>query len=515
MTLRELINVIGFQLDEPAMRKVEAQTSAMFERLKGFGEKMSMRVTAPIMGAAVYAVNAFTEYNTAMAVVKLRLDQAGDSAQFTAEQLDNMSKNVTAGTLYDADDVLKDVSGSLLMFGNISADVFTRAEDMTVDLAAAMEVDLKSAALNLGKALENPAENFEALARIAKVKFTPEEKLALETMQKTNGVAKAQGYILDILEKRHIKGTARALAEASSGFKLFMLQVNDTGIGFGKILFPYFKKFWGVLSDILKKINDLPPGTKKLLIVIAGIAAAIPAAALAIGGLGSAIVGVSTALAGIQAAVSAPALIAAFAKFGIFTLIVLTLAMAFLLIDDIIGGIMGRRSVIVEFVQELIDIVGALGQAIYDAVKSIPLLGWLLKLQEKAAEMKPGEEQRANKMTSAQEEEYATTGKIAEQPYLPMGKEAAKEYYKEGDLAAGVTTYAEQLARRTGQGLTPSPATVAGAQGGSINVTVNQTLPPGTPEEHAAIVKQSTQNLFEMHLNKELRGAMANFVEVP
>jgi len=96
-----------------------------------------------------------------------------------------------------------------------------------------------------------------------------------------------------------------------------------------------------------------------------------------------------------------------------------------------------------------------------------------------------------------------------------MGKEAAKEYYKEGDLAAGVTTYAEQLARRTGQGLTPSPATVAGAQGGSINVTVNQTLPPGTPEEHAAIVKQSTQNLFEMHLNKELRGAMANFVEVP
>lgn len=526
MTLRELINIIGFEIDEPAMRKVESQTQAMFERMKSFGEKGMMRVTAPIIGAATMAVNAFTNYNTALALVKLRLGAAGDAAQFTVEQLDQMSRTMSEGTLYQHSDVLKDVSGTLLMFGNINDKVFSRAQSDAIDLAAAMETDLKSSTLLLGKALENPAENMEALGRMAKIKFTPEEKAAAAEMQRVNGIAKAQSYILDILEKRNIKGTARTLAEASSGFKMFRKSLTDLGESFGKILFPYFKKFWGFLSDIMNKLKDMPPDMKDLVIIIGGIAAAIPALAFAIGGLGTAFNATSTAISGIQAALSAPKLLVAFSKFGIFALIVLSVAIAFLYLDDIIGGLMGKRSLTIEFLKEATYWVGELGMSIYNLIKKIPLLGFLLNLREKAAAMTPEQEKRARTMTSAQEEEYATTGKITEPRFLPLGKEAAEAYYKKGDVEAGVRPYKEIQKEREfalepspaemAAGLAPSPAVVAGAtQNNEVNVVVNQTLPPGTPAETADAAKGATIDWTKVLFKEELRGALVNFPAQP
>jgi hypothetical protein len=66
-----------------------------------------------------------------------------------------------------------------------------------------------------------------------------------------------------------------------------------------------------------------------------------------------------------------------------------------------------------------------------------------------------------------------------------------------------------------GTAFAPSPEAVAGAQSKSVNITVNQTLPPGTPEEHAAIVKESTQNLFNLYLGKHLRDTLSNYPAVP
>lgn len=528
MTLRELINVIGFQIDEPAMRKVEAQTSAMFEKMKTFGEKMSMRVTAPITGAAAYAVNAFGEYNAALAIVKLRLAGAGDAAQFTVEQLDAMSASDTAGTLYEADDVLKDVSGSLLMFGNISADVFGRAQKMSIDLAAAMDVDLKSATLNLGKALEDPANNFEALARIAKVKFTPEQKTALETMQRVNGTAKAQAYILDILEKRHITGTAKALAGASSGFKMFMLQVKETAQGFGKYLFPVFQKFWGILSDGMKRVNDLSPETKKVILIIAGIAAAIPLVVGALGSLGLAIGAITTGFGVFSAALSGPVLLAAFAKFGIFALVLAAIAIALLVIDDAMAG-PGKKSVIGEVMEELSLWTGVLADKINNSriVQQLADFGDALNgIDDAFRKMEFSAFENIGNFFSNVGKKMSTTIETIKTTLSGFGEWLATYLKKTplvgnifgaiGGFFEGANTPGNQRPEALPPGfLEPSPATVAGAQGSQVNVTVNQTLPAGTPEAQAQILKVSTEDLFKQYMSQALRGTLANFSVVP
>jgi hypothetical protein len=488
MTLRELINIIGFQIDEPAMRKVESQTQAMFERMKNWGEKMSMRVTAPLVGAATMAVNSFTEYNTALALVKLRLDAVGESAQFTVQELDAMSQAMSAGTLYEDEKVLKDVSATLLMFGNISRDVFTRSQEMAIDLAAAMEVDLKSAALFLGKALENPAENMDALSRAAKIKFTPAEKDMLAAIQATSGAAAAQAKLLDILEKRNIKGTARAIAEASSGFKLFMKQVDEVGESFGKILFPYFRRFWGLLADVMKKISELPDSTKRLLIVIAGIVAAVPAAAAAIGSIGLAVTAASTAFAGFAAAMSAPILIAGLAIFAKLALVVLVLVAAFLLLDDAIQTLGGKKTVLSEILIGL--------TAFWDQFERwLENLAWIKEIINLIEKL------------GALDEKF--------RKWQGRGGFGAR-FRAEQESNPGAPPIAHVWGALTGGGgLSPSPAAIAGAQTSAVNVTVNQTLPPGTPERQAEIVKQSTEEIFKGYINGMFRDTLANYPAAP
>jgi hypothetical protein len=57
MAFRELINLIGFELDEAALRDVEQRTSMVFDKMKDWGEKWSLRVSTPIIAAGVLAVN--------------------------------------------------------------------------------------------------------------------------------------------------------------------------------------------------------------------------------------------------------------------------------------------------------------------------------------------------------------------------------------------------------------------------------------------------------------------------
>jgi hypothetical protein len=397
-----------------------------------------------------------------------------------------------------------------------------------------METDLKSASLMLGKALENPAENFDALARIAKLKFTPEEKAALEAMQKTNGVAAAQAKILDILEKRNIRGTAKALADASSGFKIFMKSVDDLAEEFGRILFPYFKKFWEVLGNVMKRIAELSEPTKRLIIVIAGFAAAIPAAAAAIGGIGLAVTSATAAFGGLMTAMSAPILIATLSKFGVFALAVLAAAIAFLVLDDAIGFITGKKSTIGEVFENIDFWLGRWSEQINKSKGFKDFMGFFKMLDDLDHKFRVVEnnvfEVIGNFFSGIGAKIAAAVESI--KTTLSNFGQWANDFLMKHPILKGVFSTLLSPALATpedyrnpnsvfyspstpGAGLAPSPSVVAGAQSNAVTVLVNQTLPPGTPEEHAAIVKQSTENLFELYMNKHLRDALANYPAQP
>jgi len=378
MILRELVNVIGYEIDEAAFAEVEGRSKALFDGIEQFGKEMSIKVTAPIAAAAAFAVNEFTGYKTALAIVEQRIKSTGGAANVTSQELDAMSKSLQQKSLFTSTDILKNVEGTLLRFDNVHSDIFARATKAVINLSAE-DGNLRSSALLLGRALQNPAESLEALSRRG-VRFTKAQTEMVRGMIVQGRTADAQRYILDTVE-RSTGDIAEAMRKSSSGFKIMRMELQELGQQFGELLLPYFQKFYGFLVKMIDKIKNLSPAAKKLLIVFGGIAAAIGPIALALGAVGN--IGLKSAK-GIDALVKgftmlkSAAGLTSFAALGWIALIIAALAVLYLLVEDFMTYMEGGDSIIGKFLapwSELGPKVMAKIQPMIDFIKGIIAAG--------------------------------------------------------------------------------------------------------------------------------------------
>jgi len=285
MIIRELINLIGYEIDEAAYKEVEGRSKALFDSIGQFGREMSIKVTAPLTAAAAFAVNEFTNYKTALAFINQTIASTGGAAKETAADLLKLSESMSGKSLYAESDILEKVTGHLLMYDKISGKTFDGATQATVDLAARMKIDLASAARIVGRSLNDPIGGLMLLQR-SQIGVTRAEIAYIEQVAKAGRIADAQRMVLDLLNRK-VGGSAQVARDASSGFMLFTNKTRELAKQFGEILQPYFKQFYETLVKILDKIENMSPETKKWLLIIAGIAAAIGPIATALGGIGN------------------------------------------------------------------------------------------------------------------------------------------------------------------------------------------------------------------------------------
>jgi hypothetical protein len=149
------------------------------------------------LGAGAYFKRIITdsqEFESRMLSINALIKANGAAAGFTANQLRKQAEALALGTLQSTRGVM-DAQKVLLSFRRVSGDTFTEAIALSADLSAVMGGDMSSAALQLGKALENPIEGMSALSRSGTT-FTQAQKDAVRAMVETNRLAEAQALIL-------------------------------------------------------------------------------------------------------------------------------------------------------------------------------------------------------------------------------------------------------------------------------------------------------------------------------
>jgi hypothetical protein len=163
---------------------------------------------------------------------------AGISAKGFADLASQISKTVAVD-----DELIQSGENILATFTNIKGDVFKGATAAAVDMAAAMnggEVSaegLKSANIQLGKALNDPIKGISALTRVG-VTFTQGQKDQIAAMVKAGDTAGAQKLILAELSKEF---GGSAAAAATSGKKLSVAWGNAQEV-LGGLLLPAIEK---------------------------------------------------------------------------------------------------------------------------------------------------------------------------------------------------------------------------------------------------------------------------------
>lgn len=180
---------------------------------------------APAVGAA-FAIRAIVNFSResarlagiqeqAFQKVSTAVNSTGQAAGYSAKELAKIATELQAITTFGDEDILNNVTAQLLTFTNIAGNNFERAQVAAMDLATLLDGDLKSASIQLGKALNDPVANLSALSRSG-IQFSAQQKDLIKGLTESNKLHEAQAIILDEINRQY-GGQAEAMAKLPMG----------------------------------------------------------------------------------------------------------------------------------------------------------------------------------------------------------------------------------------------------------------------------------------------------------
>lgn len=200
------------------------------------------------------SVQQATEAARAQTKLEAVLKATGQAAGLNATEMKGLAKSLMDVTDID-DDVILNAEAILATFKEIKGDNFKEATKAALDMSAVLGGDLQGAALQVGKALNDPTEGLTALKR-AGVSFTEQQKEVIKKLQATGDLAGAQKVILAEL-KAEFGGAGEAMANAAGhGLGRFALMIDNVKEDLGGKLLPTLDKFLDTLGAKLKPVLD-------------------------------------------------------------------------------------------------------------------------------------------------------------------------------------------------------------------------------------------------------------------
>lgn len=255
-----------------SLGRVQRNMRSMTGNMEKLGRSITQSVTLPLAGMAALSVQAFRDQAKAVAQVEQGLKSTGNAAGRTLGDLTKMASNLQKTTLFGDEDILQNATAQLLTFTNIAGQQFDRTQKAALDLATRLGGDLKSASIQLGKALNDPIANLSALSRSG-IQFSKEQKEVIKSLAETGELAKAQGIILDELEKQY-GGSAEAAAEADGGITQLGNAIGDLGEEIGKVVTQMIAPMIEKVRTLVEGFANLDDNTKRFVVRLGGIVAA-------------------------------------------------------------------------------------------------------------------------------------------------------------------------------------------------------------------------------------------------
>ncbi len=272
------------------LRKATSSMKKFGRNLQRTGQNLTRNLTLPIVAMGAASVKAFDTQQKAIAQVEAGLISTGNAAGFTSKELQKMASDLQAKTLFGDEVILKDATAQLLTFTNIAGEQFARTQKAALNLATRLDGDLKSASIQLGKALNDPIANLSALSRSG-IQFSKDQKEVIKSLAETGRLAEAQTIILDELEKQY-GGAAEAARLAGLGpFQALQMVLSDLSEEFGALIMENLEPFRLKVEQITKFLQNLTQEQRRTLVSFAGYAAVIGPALFIIGKLSIAIAG--------------------------------------------------------------------------------------------------------------------------------------------------------------------------------------------------------------------------------
>lgn len=246
------------------MNATVAKTDKSVQKLNKTAQRTGLNLKKMLVnGALLYgafriaksSIESWNKQAQAVAQVRQGLISTKNISGKTLNQLKKQASYLQKHSLYGDEDILQGVTAQLLTFTNITGDAFDRTQKVALDLAARLKIDLKSASIQLGKALNDPVKNLSALSRSG-IQFTDEQKNMINALWQGGKQAEAQSIILKELERQY-GGSAAAAAMAGAGpLKQLQMRLGDLKEHLGGLLFKALNKLMPVFDKVINIVES-------------------------------------------------------------------------------------------------------------------------------------------------------------------------------------------------------------------------------------------------------------------
>lgn len=268
--------VINLVARDQRFRGVTNRVMRSMQRLKARMEGVA-RAARRMLFVGLAAIGGMlklsAEQSKAEAKLEAVLRATGNAAGFTAKQIKQQAAALQKLTGI-GDETIISMQAVIATFKNIKGDEFIRTTQAVLDMATVLDTDLRSAAIQVGKALNDPLTGMTMLRRSG-VSFTVQQVEMVKSLIASGREMEAQRIILVELESE-FGGAAKAVGDTFHGAMMKAgSAIGDAAEKIGTVFVPQITAMTKWVVKAAEATAAWSEANKILVITIGGVSASL------------------------------------------------------------------------------------------------------------------------------------------------------------------------------------------------------------------------------------------------
>ncbi len=305
---------------ENDLRRAERSLQATADKFQTIGTNLTLGITAPlaIIGGASFKMA--SDFEESLNKVRVAFgESAGSVEEFAKTTITSIG--LAEGSALEMASLFGDMATSMGLTRPAAAEMSKSLVTLAGDLASFKNIGIEEAQTALAGVFTGETESLKRLgivmteANVQAFALTQGITKKLQAMTQAEKVSLRYAYVMSVT--KNAQGDfARTADGAANQMRTFQESVKQLGAQFGQVLLPVITPIIVKVNELISKFQGLDSGTKKIIVTIAAIAAAIGPIVLIFGKLQLAVGVLQIAWIKLTAVLASGGLQAAFAFLG-------------------------------------------------------------------------------------------------------------------------------------------------------------------------------------------------------
>ena len=202
------------------------------------------------------SLNTFGKRQADLKVLAAQLERIGAGGSKQLDELRAAADRLGDATLFSQDDFIQSFN-ILSSFRAIAVESFTEVSEVAADIAQVMGSDVKSATVQLAKALEDPKRGLTALSRSG-ITFNEAQTETIKKLVDSGKLLDAQALVLETIKGQYEDAATAAGKGFAGALDLLSENAGDAAEALGKGLEPAATDAANALAAVFEQISKIP-----------------------------------------------------------------------------------------------------------------------------------------------------------------------------------------------------------------------------------------------------------------